>query len=120
MKQTLESEVVKAIKNNLSMYCPEVIHIDRLQSGTIQKGMRFIHLCKAGTPDLYAIVSNARTAGVLFIEAKRPGGGTQSHDQKVFEYKVKGLTNIHYIVARSIGEVINYINKVMLKKEGLS
>jgi hypothetical protein len=45
------------------------IYNDRLNSGKIRAGNRMIHLCKAGTPDRFAIINGF----VIFIEVKQKG-----------------------------------------------
>jgi hypothetical protein len=113
-----ESDVVKSIKLNLKLFCPEVVHVDRLNSGMAQKGKYWIKLCKEGTPDLYAIVKH-NGGKLIFIETKSPDGGYQSQDQKKFEDMLKGLDNVHYILVSSLSEVIKYIEKEVLDKSDI-
>ena len=110
-----EAQILKSIKLNLKLICPDVIHIDRLQSGMVQKGPYWMRLCVEGTPDMYAIIRDKNSFGYfLFIEAKKIGG-KQSPAQKEFQYMVSGLEHIHYVVAHSVSEVADYINKLLDK-----
>ena len=104
-----ESEVLKQIRGQLPLFCRDCIHIDRLNSGSIHSGNLHMTLCQPGTPDLYAVL---KTNGghVLFIECKRPGG-RQSDAQRSFQARVSGLTRIHYLVAVSVNDVLDYIKK---------
>jgi hypothetical protein len=107
-----EAEVLKSIKGQLQLFCPLVVWVDRLQSGMVRHGSRFIHLCKAGTPDLYAIISHGG-GHVLFIECKSDTG-RQSFEQKVFQHKIIDMTHVHYIVARNVNDVLTFINDIIL------
>ena len=107
-----ESEVLKTIKTQLQLFCPLVVWVDRLQSGVVRHGPRFIHLCKPGTPDLYAIVQH-EGGHVVFIECKSESG-RQSVEQQVFQHKLVNMTNVHYVLARTLGDVLNYIKNVIV------
>jgi hypothetical protein len=113
MNNRLEKDVVKNIKMTLQLYCPEVIWVDRLQSGTVQMGDRYIHMCKEGTPDLYVIIKKGCEGKLLFVECKSKTG-KQSDIQKIFQYRIIGLSNIFYLVARNVGEVTTYIREKIL------
>jgi len=108
-----EAQVLKNIKLTLSLFVPEVIWIDRLQSGTVRAGSSWIHMCKPGTPDLYAVVKHGG-GHVVFIECKSLKG-KQSFDQKRFEFKLYGMKNIHYVLARSCDDVVAYIKKNIIE-----
>jgi len=111
-----ESEVLKKIKMQLRLFCPSVIWCDRLQSGVAQKGPYYVRLCKAGTPDLYAIIRDKDYFGfLLFIEVKTIKG-RQTPEQKEFQHMIYGLKHVHYIVAHSVQEVKDYIDKIILDK----
>jgi len=109
----MESKIQKMIELNLPLQCRYVVHIDRLNSGMIRIGSGFMRLCKAGTPDLYAIL-DYDGGHFLFIEVKSPKG-RQTFEQKRFEYMVKDLDHIHYILARSTRDVVKYIEKKIFK-----
>lgn len=115
MKPITESQVIAKIRMNLTIYCPEVIHVDRIQSGVAMRGPYHIRLAQAGTPDLYALL-NCDGGHTVFIEAKRPrqpgdSGGRQSDDQKRFQQMIAGMKHIHYVLATSVGEVVQYIQR---------
>ena len=113
-----ESEILKSIKNNLPLFVQEVVWCDRMQSGAIQQGNYVIRLCKIGTPDLYAII-NYDGGRVLFIECKKPKC-KQSDAQKEFEYKIKGMKNVQYMVAHSLMEVVDYIKDNIINDKAVS
>ena len=116
VKKYLERDVIKAIKMQLKFFVPEVIIIDRLQSGVVRTQGRFIHMCQTGTPDLYAIVKHAGDGHTVFIECKSPHGGVQSVEQRMFENKLRDLHNVHYVLARSCADVIAYIKTEITEK----
>lgn len=111
-KPKLEKDIQLAIKKTLPLFCRPVIYVDRLNSGNIDLGHRRILLCKKGTPDLFALVKHG-CGHFLFIEVKRPGG-KQSPDQKKFQKMIEDFDNIHYCLATSVTDVINFINKYIL------
>lgn len=110
MKLKTEADVCKYIKNALPVFCNKVIYTDRLNSGSIHSGRTHINMCKKGTPDLYAILDHDG-GHVLFIECKKPDGGKQSEEQIEFEGMLNPFTHIHYILARSLMDVTQYIRK---------
>ena len=112
-KKRLEKDLVKSIIHGLSLHIPEIIWIDRLQCGMAWRGPYPIHLCREGTPDIYALIK-ANGGHTVFIEAKRPGGGTQRDAQREFEAIVWGLPHIHYILSRDVGSIVEYIREKIL------
>lgn len=111
-----ESEVKLNIIRNTRLFCPEVIKIIRIFTGKVEtKYGGFIQGADTGTADLLAIVKYNGGHSV-FIEVKRPGGGRHEDEQKIFEHSVKGLNHVHYLVARSVGEVVEYIKKNITEK----
>lgn len=115
-KTITENDVKKSIGRWLDLL-PGVVWWDRLNAGNINLGRRWIKLCKPGTPDLYAIISDGEFAHLVFIEAKRPVGGRQSADQKFFQDTVSGFNNVHYVLAKSATEVCDLINGIFYKKQ---
>lgn len=83
-----ESEISKSIAQYLS---GAGIFNLRLQSGRVQKGKSFIHLCKNGTPDRMALVKGKS----IFIEVKTKDGKFEPEQQ-----------NVHHEIERSGGKVI--------------
>jgi hypothetical protein len=112
-----EAHILKSIKTRLQLYCREVVWVDRLQSGVARNDDRWIRMCKPGTPDLYAILRH-NGGHLLFIEVKA-AKGRQSPDQKQFESRVMGLDNIHYVLARSVTDVVEFIRNNITKEKGL-
>jgi len=110
-----ESDILAKIKGNLPIFCRKIIHIDRLNSGSIPVGKAYIRMCVKGTPDLYAILDH-EGGHVLFIEVKRPGG-KQSDEQKTFAHMISKLEHVHYILATSVTEVLDHINKNIFDKK---
>jgi len=111
MKGDSEGLIVKEIRSTLSLYCDSVVWVDRLQSGVIRLGARrFVHCCRPGTPDLYALVD--KDAGhIVFFECKTKTG-RQSDVQKKFEFMVMPFKNIHYCLARSLSDAVDFIKKI--------
>lgn len=82
---------------------------------------------KAGSPDLIVFIKN----GVVCIECKKPAtyrwsdrykrmviddrAGTQSDDQKEFQAMIEKMPGHHYIVAKSLTDVVDYFKKHNIK-----
>jgi len=117
-----EKNVAKAIKGMLALMeaAGQIVHHDRLNSGsTFSKDARTgksyaYNMCRPGTPDLYVILNDGT---ILWIEAKS-STGKQSDYQVAFECKVRILPGHHYIIARSVTDVINFIDKFKLYAKG--
>ena len=117
-----EKNVAKAIKGMLTLMeaAGQIVHHDRLNSGsTFNKNARTgktyaYNMCRPGTPDLYVILNDGT---ILWIEAKS-SIGKQSDYQVAFECKVRILPGHHYIIARSVTDVINFIDKFKLYAKG--
>ena len=117
-----EKEVALSIKVMLTTMeaVGQIVHHDRLNSGsTFSKDHRTgksyaLKMCRPGTPDHYVILNNGT---VLWIEAKSTVG-TQSDHQAEFERKIKGIPGHHYMIARSVIEVIDYIDSVKHSDRG--
>jgi len=82
-----EAEIMKKVLRrleNLTM-TGDIVWYSRLNSGKINVGRAWVQLCKAGTPDIIAIVKcdNGKIA-TLFIECKRAGVKKLSYEQRVF------------------------------------
>jgi len=111
-----EKEVAKAIKGMLTLMeaAGQIVHHDRLNSGTTfskdaKTGKSYaFNMCRPGTPDLYVILNDGT---ILWIEAKS-STGKQSDYQVAFENKVKFLPGHHYIIARSVTDVIGFMGNV--------
>jgi hypothetical protein len=108
-----EREILKSIKMNLKLFCPSVLWVDRLQAGQMVVEGHYLRLGCAGTPDLYAIIGEGG-GHLVFIECKRFGGKLRP-EQKAFASMLDGLTHIHYVVAYDLGDVLNYIKKILDK-----
>jgi len=114
--QHKEKEVAKAIKGMLTLMeaAGQIIHHDRLNSGTTfskdaRTGKKYAYnMCRPGTPDHYVILNDGT---ILWIEGKS-SIGKQSENQVSFESKIKGIPGHHYMIARSVIEVIDYIDSV--------
>lgn len=112
-----ESDVNREIKRNLKLFCPQVVNIIRIFTGKVEvKFGGWVHGADKGTSDWVVIVNNEGCGHTLFIETKRPGGGRQSDDQKIFKARMSGMTNIHYLVVRSVHEIVEYIREKILNK----
>lgn len=82
---------------------------------------------KSGSPDLIVFINN----GVVCIECKKPAtyrwserykrmviddrAGTQSDDQKEFQSMIEKIHGHHYIVAKSLTDVVDYFKKHNIK-----
>jgi len=117
-----EKEVAKAIKGMLTLMeaAGQIVHHDRLNSGTTfskdaRTGKSYAYnMCRPGTPDLYVILNDGT---ILWIEAKS-SIGKQSDHQVAFEHKVMCLPGHHYIIARGVSDVIDFIDKFKLYAKG--
>ena len=111
-----EKNITKAIKGMLALMeaAGQIVHHDRLNSGsTFNKNAKTgksyaFNMCRPGTPDLYVILNDGT---ILWIEAKS-STGKQSDYQVAFECKVRILPGHHYIIARSVTDVINFMGNV--------
>ena len=98
----------------------QIVHHDRLNSGSTfnknaKTGKTYAYrMCRPGTPDHYVILNNGT---VLWIEAKSTTG-KQSPQQAEFERKINGIPGHHYMIARSVIEVIDYIDSVKHSDRG--
>lgn len=112
-----ENEVKLSIIRGIKLYIPEVIVIERIFTGKAKNvySSAWIQGATTGTPDLFAIMKY-EGGHVLFIEVKRSKGGYQSDEQKMFQYKIYGMKNVHYILAKSLQDVIDYVKKNILDK----
>ena len=112
-----ESEIKLSIIRNLSLYIPEIIVVERIFTGKAKniQSSAWIHGAAAGTPDLFAILKYDG-GHVLYIEVKREKGGSQRSEQKMFEHKILGLSHVHYVLARSVADVVDYVRKNILDK----
>lgn len=77
----------------------------------------------AGSPDIIVFIPN----GTIGIEVKKPAtyrysdktkkmivdipAGVQSEDQKIFQKKLTNISGHFYIVAKSVGEVIDFFSE---------
>ena len=117
-----EKNITKAIKGMLALMeaAGQIVHHDRLNAGCTfglfdKRGkQRAINMCRPGTPDHYVILNDGT---MLWIEAKS-STGQQSDHQAEFERKVKSLPGHHYIIARSVTDVIDFIDKFKLYARG--
>lgn len=110
-KTPLEKNLNKEIVAWLDLL-PSVIWFDRLNSGTVQTAYgSWVKLCRKGTPDFIALVHGGDIAHVLFIEAKRKGE-KQRHEQKWFQEKVDGISNVHYLLVYDILTLTNKISDI--------
>lgn len=109
LENSLKKDVIRYLKS-----IPQIVHYDRLNSGKIRiwdenYGIRWVELCKKGTPDIYAILKVGTTGHLIFIETKRAG---ESHggDQAIFEATIVGMDNIHYLLTYNIKPLETLIN----------
>jgi hypothetical protein len=110
-KQPLEKELNKQIIQWLDIL-PSVIYFERINSGKVQTAWgTWIQLAKKGHPDFIALIHGDGIAHVLFIEAKRKGE-KQRDDQKWFQDKVDGISNVHYLLVDEILTLVNKINDI--------
>jgi len=110
-----EADISKALKSTLDLMekIGQIVHHDRLNSGLMfglydKRGkQRAINMCRPGTPDRFVIL-NAGT--VLWLEVKSKTG-TQEKAQKEFQDKLKGVPGHHYMIVRSLMQVIEFIEQ---------
>ena len=114
-----ESEILKSIKNNLSLYCPEVVCVIRIFTGVAksQFSQAWIHGAEPGTADL-CVILNSDGGHTIFFEIKRPKGGRKNDDQKRFMFKIMGLRNVHYAVVTSLFSAVTFINGITNRTTG--
>lgn len=116
-KAPLEKDLNKQIIAWLDII-PGVIWFERINSGKIQTAWgTWIKLAKKGTPDFIALVHGGEIAHVLFIECKRKGeirkdGKSNRIEQRFFEEKVSGISNVHYLLTDDLISVVNKINDI--------
>jgi len=113
---TRESEISKSVADflQLMLNSKRIVWHDRLNSGSVcvrkkyrkpEGGFkiydRFMHLCKVGTPDRYALLPDG---SMLWIEVKRPGGIVEP-DQMKFKEMIDQIPGHHYIVAKYVNDI---------------
>jgi hypothetical protein len=99
-----ETSFSKTVKDALQLYQNRklVVWHDRLQAGKVQlKSGRWMHLCRAGTPDRYAILSDGT---MLWIEVKTMAKSSKIEGPQI-EFKrmidaMPGDKHIHMTVRR--------------------
>ena len=109
-----EKEVMSGIKSCLEKweYRKTVEYWERLNSGKIQVGYRWVQLAKKGSPDFICILRNkAKNLSLLFIEAKSDVGQLRL-EQKQFRDKFTGLKDIGYFVIRDSQELDTIIRDI--------
>lgn len=114
----LESSLMKEIKKKLELYqlAGVVIWFSRLQSFKIKHYGNFIMGCAKGTPDFITVIHNKNgTVSVIFIEAKSDTGKLRP-EQIEFQKEYHSPPHIHVITARTITDVVQYIDKVGIDK----
>lgn len=67
--------------------------------------------CMAGVSDLIIVL----VGQVFFIELKRPKGGRQSENQKIFQEEVEKRGHT-YLIWKSLDDAVDFINKYKDKK----
>lgn len=102
-----ESALSKTVSDFLQLMvnAGRVIWHDRLNSGGIKAviGGRpyWMHLCKKGTPDRYAILSDGL---MLWLEIKPPGGTIEA-EQIQFHEMIMSTPNHEHLFVKDIDEV---------------
>ena len=97
MNKMTEAEVLKIVllKLDTLTFTGDIVWYSRLNSGKINLGSRWIHLCRPGTPDIIAIVDCENgNIKVLFLECKRSGLKRLSYEQKVFFEDMKNKPGV--------------------------
>ena len=92
-----ENAVTKSVVEFLTAHGAE---IQRVQTGVIHAGNRFIHGAKPGTADLLGVFRGY----ALAVEVKAPNGKGPSDDQQDFEHRWRMCGGV-YVVARSVDDV---------------
>ena len=124
MNKYLEDKVLISIVNYLKFY--GFLHTST-GAGLIKNQKTQILMnrlgYKSGSPDLIVFIKN----GVVCIECKKPAtyrwserykrmviderAGTQSNERKEFQAIIENLPGHHYIVAKSVSDVVDYFHK---------
>lgn len=116
-----QQDVVDALRWNgiTTINCDPMIGLQFLPKDTPRR-YKFVNYLKSagytnGQPDLVLMLADGET---LYVELKSPDG-TQSDDQKLFEWKATKMGH-NYIVWRSMDEVKDFIRgyKLMILKGG--
>lgn len=109
-----EAGVLQACKLRLAWWqkIGVVVHFDRINSGTMNVGGRWIHMARAGSPDLWAFIKRNSTCHVLFIECKATEEQRPSLAQAEFRDRFTSMTNVIYLVAHQPSAVDQAVEAV--------
>lgn len=108
-----ESDVSKQIRKSLDTWkiSGVVVWWERLNSGKIQVGGRWVQLCGKGTPDYIALIRNKQGGlTVLFIEVKSAIG--QLRPDQVQFAKTYACADIVVAVIRDVVELNRIISDI--------
>ncbi len=78
----------------------------RLASGGFKQGKAFVHLCKPGTPDRYALIAGKS----VFIEVKKSDGKVSAEQRTVHDEITRGGGSV--IVAYSFDDFLSKLTKL--------
>lgn len=124
-EQPVQKSIVKYLKLNKFLFtAPDAgVHVKSKATQLILKSMGR----KSGISDLIVWIPS----GTVCIECKKPAtyrwsdrykrmviddrAGTQSEDQKEFQAMIEQMTGHHYIVAKSLTDVVDYFKKHNIK-----
>ena len=113
-----EALVLKGVLNKLEtlQMTGDVIWFSRLNSGKACMGKSWIQLCKAGTPDVIAVIRRYDiTIAVLFIECKRSGVKKLSFEQQGFFNRMYWETRIYCTIINDPKQLHIAIQEVKIK-----
>lgn len=106
MKKRNESSIVTSILKYMQVLenARQIRWVDRLNSGSISMGKRRIRMCRAGTPDIFAILCSGQ---MLWIEVKT-ARGVPSYAQLDWSCMVEDCGH-RYLLCRDLDQLINYL-----------
>lgn len=93
----------------------DIVWHSRLNSGRIKTQFgTWIQLCEIGTPDIVAICRNKSNNLVLiFIETKRDEKQKLRPEQKEFQQKYLGYSDIYYLIIYDLNILTEFINNLI-------
>ena len=121
MGRITESDILKACKHRLDYWESQnvIIHYDRINSGKMSIGGRWIQMAKAGTPDIIAYLRYNNICWVLFFECKRDEKAKWSDEQKKFCDKFTGFENVIYTLVISHKQIDQVIEGITNHTENI-
>ncbi len=92
-----------------------IVLVERMNSGTVFGGKKFIRLHTAGTPDIFFVANNL-DGDCYWIEAKREGQ-KQNINQVRFMLKIKDLSRHRYYIITKVDDLFPLMQTIETQRK---